>query len=227
MPDATTRLKVPSLLIANDPTKALSGVIHANLAEQVLLLRSGTFLDATIIAAPSLTKNTSSERDRDMHQTKNRNQCPRGIKAHIGVDAESGILHSQFSTAACVNDETLAGELVQGEEADAFSDAGYREVAKREEVQGPQSHIAMQPGKRKHLSDSPLGQMIEKAEKIKASIRAKFEHPFHAIKDLFRHRKTRYRGLAKNHAQLFSLFGLANLVIAKRRLLTIHGGAVS
>ena len=87
-----------------------------------------------------------------------------------------------------------------------FGDAGYRSVGKREEAQGPQWHIAMQPGKRRLLSDSTLGQMIEKVEKIKASIRAKVEHPFHVIKNLFRHKKPRYRGLAKNHAQLYSLF---------------------
>ena len=85
----------------------------------------------------------------------------------------------------------------------------------------------MQPGKRRLLSDSTLGQMIEKVEKIKASIRAKVEHPFHVIKNLFRHKKTRYRGLAKNHAQLYSLFGLANLVLAKRWLLVVHGRGAS
>jgi IS5 family transposase len=122
---------------------------------------------------------------------------------------------------------TQAGDLLHGEETNAFGDAGYRGVDKRKEAEGPQWHIAMQPGKRKQLSDGPLGQMLEKAEKIRASIRAKVEHPFHVIKNLFRHRKTRYRGLAKNHAQLFSLFGLANLVIAKRRLLAIHGGGAS
>lgn len=88
-------------------------------------------------------------------------------------------------------------------------------------------HIAMQPGKRKQLNSSALDQLLEKVEKIKASIRAKVEHPFHVIKNLFGHKKTRYRGLAKNHAQLFSLFGLANLVIAKRRLLAIHGTGAS
>ena len=109
----------------------------------------------------------------------------------------------------------------------AFGDAGYRGVDKRDEAQGPQWHIAMQPGKRKQLDHSALGQMLEEVEKIKASIRAKVEHPFHVIKNLFRHKKTRYRGLAKNHAQLFSLFGLANLLLAKRRLLATHGGGAS
>ena len=162
-----------------------------------------------------------------MHQAKKGNQWHYGMKAHIGVDAESGIVHSLVCTAANINDVTQAGELLHGDEAHAFGDAGYRGVDKREEAQGPQWHIAMQPCKRKQLSDSPLGQMLEKVEKIKASIRAKVEHPFHMIKNLFRHKETRYRGLAKNHAQLFSLFGLANLLIVKRRLLALHGGVAS
>jgi transposase, IS5 family len=227
VPDATTLLKFRRLLVTNDLTKALFEEINAHLAQQGLLMRAGTIVDATIIAAPSSTKNASGERDPDMHQAKKGNQWHHGMKAHIGVDAESGIVHSLVSTAANVNDVTQAGELLHGDEANAFGDAGYRGVHKREEAQGPQWHIAMQPGKRQLLSDSPLGQMLEKVEKIKASIRAKVEHPFHVIKNLFRHRKTRYRGLAKNHAQLFSLFGLANLVIAKRRLLLIHGGGTS
>jgi IS5 family transposase len=227
VPDATTLLKFRRLLLAGDLTKALFEEINAHLHQQGLLMRAGTIVDATIIAAPSSTKNASGERDPEMHQAKKGNQWHHGMKAHIGVDAESGLVHSLVSTAANVSDVTQAGALLHGQETDAFGDAGYRGVAKREEAQGPQWHIAMQPGKRRLLSDSALGQMIEKVEKIKASIRAKVEHPFHVIKNLFRHKKTRYRGLAKNHAQLYSLFGLANLVLAKRRLLAIHGGDAS
>jgi IS5 family transposase len=214
VPDATTLLKFRRLLVTNDLTKALFEEINAHLAQQGLLMRAGTIVDATIIAAPSSTKNASGERDPEMHRAKKGNQWHHGMKAHIGVDAESGIVHSLVSTAANVNDVTQAGDLLHGEETNAFGDAGYRGVDKREEAKGPQWHIAMQPGKRQQLSDSALGQMLEKVEKIKASIRAKVEHPFHVIKNLFRHRKTRYRGLA-------------NLVIAKRRLLAIHGGGAS
>jgi IS5 family transposase len=227
VPDATTLLKFRRLLEAGELTKAMFEEINAHLQQQGLLMRAGTIVDATIIAAPSSTKNSSGERDPEMHQAKKGNQWHFGMKAHIGVDAESGVVHSLVTTAANVNDVTQAGALLHGEEADAFGDAGYRGVAKREEAQGPQWHIAMQPGKRKLLSDSALGQMIEKVEKIKASIRAKVEHPFHVVKNLFRHKKARYKGLAKNHAQLLSLFGLANLVIAKRQLLAAHGGGAS
>jgi IS5 family transposase len=227
VPDATTLLKFRRLLEAGELTKKMFEEINTHLHQQGLLMRAGTIVDATIIAAPSSTKNASGERDPEMHQAKKGNQWHFGMKAHIAVDAESGIVHSVVTTAANVNDVTQAGALLHGQETDAFGDAGYRGVAKREEAQGPQWHIAMQPGKRKLLSDSALGQMIEKVEKIKASIRAKVEHPFHVVKNLFRYKKARYKGLAKNHAQLLSLFGLANLVIAKRQLLAIHGGGAS
>jgi len=227
VPDATTLLKFRRLLEAGELTKKMFEEINTHLHQQGLLMRAGTIVDATIIAAPSSTKNASGERDPEMHQAKKGNQWHFGMKAHIAVDAESGIVHSVITTAANVNDVTQAGALLHGQESDAFGDAGYRGVAKREQAQGPQWHIAMQPGKRKLLSDSALGQMIEKVEKIKASIRAKVEHPFHVVKNLFRHKKARYKGLAKNHAQLLSLFGLASLVIAKRQLLAIHGGGAS
>ena len=227
VPDATTLLKFRRLLEASELTKAMFEEINAHLHQQGLLMRAGTIVDATIIAAPSSTKNSSGERDPEMHQAKKGNQWHLGMKAHIGVDAESGVVHSLVTTAANVNDVTQAGALLHGEETDAFGDAGYRGVAKREEAQGPQWHIAMQPGKRKQQSDSALGQMIEKVGKIKASIRAKVEHPFHAVKNLLRQKKARYKGLAKNHGQLLSLFGLANLVIAKRQLLEVHGAGAS
>lgn len=224
VPDATTLLKFRRLPVTNYLTKAPFEEINAHLAQQGSPKRAGTIVDATILAAPSSTTNASGERDPEMHQANKGNQWHHGMKAHIGVDAESGIVHSVVSTAGNVNDVTQAGKQFHGEEANAFGDAGYRAVDKREEAQGPPWHIAMQPGKRQQLSDNPLGQMLAKVEQIKGSIRAKGEHPFHLIKDLFRHTKTRYRGLDRNHAQLYSLFGLANLVIAKTWSLAIHGG---
>jgi len=228
VPDATTLLKFRRLLLDNDLTKALFDEINAHLAEQGLLMRAGTIVDATIIAAPSSTKNEGNTRDPEMHQTKKGNAWHFGMKAHIGVDAQSGLVHTVVSTAANVNDVTQAGALLHGEETVAFGDAGYRGVDKREEAQGPQWHVAMQPGKRRQLDPKrKWARLLEKAEQLKASIRAKVEHPFHVIKNLFRHKKTRYKGLAKNEAQLFSLFGLANLVIAKRSLLVAHGRGAS
>ena len=196
--------------------------ITAHLSEPGLLMRAGTIGDATIIAAPSSTKNEGKTRDPEMHQTKKGNQWFFGMKAHIGVDAESGLVHSVVGTAANVGDVTQAGALLHGDEEQAFGDAGYRGVDKREEAQGPQWHVAMQPGKRRKLDlTRKWAQLLDKAEQLKASVRAKVEHPFHVVKNLFRHKKARYKGLAKNEAQLFSLFGLANLVIAKNKLLAL------
>ena len=223
VPDATTLLKFRRLLQDNDLTRALFDEINAHLTDQGLLMRAGTIVDATIIAAPSSTKNEGKTRDPDMHQTKKGNQWFFGMKAHIGVDAESGIVHSVVATAANVGDITQAGALLHGEEEVAFGDAGYRGVDKREEAQRPRWHVAMQPGKRRKLDlTRKWARLLEQAEQLKASVRAKVEHPFHVVKNLFRHKKVRYKGLAKNAAQLFSLFALANLVIAKRRLLAIH-----
>ena len=228
VPDATTLLKFRRLLQDNDLTRTLLDEINAHLTEQGLLMRAGTIVDATIIAAPSSTKNEGKTRDPDMHQTKKGNQWFFGMKAHIGVDAESGIVHSVVATAANVGDITQAGALLHGEEEVAFGDAGYRGVNKREEAQGPRWHVAMQPGKRRKLDlTRKWARLLEQAEQLKASVRAKVEHPFHVVKNLFCHKKVRYKGLAKNEAQLFSLFALANLVIAKRRLLAIHAAGSS
>jgi transposase, IS5 family len=228
VPDATTLLKFRHLLQHNDLTGALFDEINAHLSEQGLLMRAGTIVDATIIAAPSSTKNEGKTRDPEMHQTKKGNQWFFGMKAHIGVDAESGLVHSVIGTAANVGDITQAGALLHGEEEHAFGDAGYRGVDKRKEAQGPRWHVAMQPGKRRKLDlTRKWAQLLDKAEQLKASVRAKVEHPFHVVKNLFRHKKVRYKGLAKNTAQLFSLFGLANLVVVKRQLLAIHARGVS
>jgi IS5 family transposase len=228
VPDATTLLKFRRLLQDNDLTRALFDEINAHLAQQGLLMRAGTIVDATIIAAPSSTKNEGKSRDPEMHQTKKGKQWHFGMKAHIGVDAESGLVHTVIGTAANVNDVTQAGALLHGDEEDAFGDAGYRGVHKRDEAAGPRWHVAMQPGKRKQLDPGrKWARLLERAEQLKASIRAKVEHPFHVIKNLFKHRKVRYKGLAKNEAQLYSLFGLANIVVAKRQLLALNAQGAS
>jgi IS5 family transposase len=196
--------------------------VNSTLASKGLLLKSGTAIDATLIAAPSSTKNSSGERDPEMHQTKKGNQWHFGMKAHIGVDADSGLVHTVVGTAANVNDVTQASALVHGEETDVFADSGYQGVAKREETQGIETnwHVAMRPGKRKALDKStPMGAIMDKLEHVKASIRAKVEHPFRVIKRQFGFVKVRYRGLAKNTAQLHTLFALSNLWMARHRLL--------
>ena len=156
-----------------------------------------------------------------MHQTKKGNQYYFGMKAHIGVDADSGLVHSVEGTAANVNDVTQAHKLLHGEEDDAVGDAGYQGVQKRPEAKADVNwHVAMKPGKRKALDlNDPAQAITDKIERVKASIRAKVEHPFRVVKKQFGHVKVRYRGLAKNTAQLKTLFMLSNLWMVRGKLM--------
>lgn len=219
-PDATTLLKFRRRLEDQGLTAVIFETIRDHLATQGLLLREGTLVDATLIAAPPSTKNRDRARDPAMHQAKKGQQWHFGMKAHIGVDLDSGLVHTVVGTAAHVADVTQAHALLHGHETVALSDAGYQGVAKRPENRDTPVtwHVALRPGVRRALPDDALGRLQERIERVKASLRAKVEHPFHIVKNLFKHRKTRYRGLAKNQAQLFTLFGLANLVIAGWRL---------
>ena len=223
-PDATTLLKFRHLLEARGITRQIFATINAHLADKGLMLREGTIVDATLIAAPPSTKNKDGQRDPEMHQSKKGNDWHFGMKAHIGVDAASGLVHTVIGTAGNVADVTQAHALLHGEESIALGDAGYQGVEKREDNQGKSViwHVAMKRSKRRALPSNKLGRMLDNLEQLKASVRAKVEHPFHVIKNLFGHRKTRYRGLAKNTAQLFSLFGFANLVLAGRRFTVPH-----
>ena len=222
IPDRVSILRFRHLLEEHQLSIQILAAVNATLIDKGLMLKAGTVVDATLIAAPSSTKNNSGERDPEMHQTKKGNQWHFGMKAHIGVDADSGLVHTVVGTAANVNDVTQAGALVHGEESDVFADAGYRGVAKREETQGIEVnwHVAMRPGKRKVLDKAtPMGRVLDELEHVKACIRAKVEHPFRVIKRQFGHMKVRYRGLAKNTAQLHMLFALSNLWMARHRLL--------
>ncbi|WP_439590555.1 IS5 family transposase [Hydrogenophaga sp.] len=222
LPDESTILRFRHLLEAHNLSLQILATVNATLTAKGLLLKSGTVVDATLIAAPSSTRNSSGERDPEMHQTKKGNQWHFGMKAHIGADADSGLVHSVVGTAANVNDVTQASALVHGEERDVFADAGYQGVSKREETQGIDAnwHVAMRPGKRRVLDkDKPMGAILDKLEQTKARIRAKVEHPFRVIKRQFGHVKVRYRGLAKNTAQLHTLFALSNLWMVRRTLL--------
>ncbi|CEI21709.1 Transposase insH for insertion sequence element IS5Y [Pseudomonas aeruginosa] len=222
LPDESTILRFRHLLEAHNLSSQILATVNATLAAKGLLLKSGTVVDATLIAAPSSTKNSSGERDPEMHQTKKGNQWHFGMKAHIGVDADSGLVHTVVGTAANVNDVTQAHALVHGAETDVFADAGYQGVGKRDETQeiNVNWHVAMRPGKRKVLDKStPMGAILDQLEQIKAPIRAKVEHPFRVIKRQFGHVKVRYPGLAKNIAQLHTLFALSNLWMVRRTLL--------
>ena len=193
-------------------------------------MREGTIADATIIAAPPSVKNEAKARDPDMHQTKKGNQWYFGMKAHIGVDAESGLVHTVVGTAANEADVTQTEHLLHGDEKEVFLDAGYVGAEKREALKERDINwqIAMKRGKLKAVPEETLvGQLLRKLESVKASIRSKVEHPFHIVKNLFHYKKVRYKGLANNTAQLHTLFALANLMIAKRRLLALDGQVAS
>ena len=224
MPDETTILRFRHLLEKHELTPKILAVINAGLARQGLMLKTGTIVDASIIAAPSSTKNKDGERDPEMHQTKKGNQWHFGMKAHIGVDAESGLVHTVVGTAANVNDVTQADKLLHGQETDVLADAGYQGVDKRNPDLKVNWHVAMRPGKRKALDlSSALARDIDRVEQIKASIRAKVEHPFRVVKQQFGYAKVRYRGLAKNTARLTMLFALSNLWMARRQLMGMQG----
>lgn len=151
------------------------------------------------------------------------------MKAHIGMDADAGLVHSVITTAANESDVSQAHALLHGHEREAFGDAGYTGVDKREEMKGRalKWHVALRRSKIKAMPQGMLKDLVIAAERTKAQIRARVEHAFHVVKNLFGHRKVRYRGLARNTAQLFSLFALANLVMARKRLWPCHGSSPS
>uniref|UniRef100_D5X675 Transposase IS4 family protein n=1 Tax=Thiomonas intermedia (strain K12) TaxID=75379 RepID=D5X675_THIK1 len=226
LPDRVSILRFRHLLERHDLAPQMLQTVNATLAAQGLLLKEGTAIDATLIAAPSSTKNSTGTRDPEMHQTKKGNQWHFGMKAHIGVDADSGLVHTVVGTPANVNDVTQAHALVHGEESTVFADAGDQGVDKRDDTQAidTQRHVAMRPGKRRLLDKAdPNDAIAEQLEHVKARIRAKVEHPFRVIKRQFGHMKVRYRGLAKNTAQLHTLFALSNLWMARHRLIDTMG----
>ena len=221
LPDESTILRFRHLLEKHKLAAQILATVNDMLRSKGLMLKAGTVVDATLISAPSSTKNATGERDPEMHQSKKGNQWYFGMKAHIGVDAESGLVHTVRSTAGHVNDVVEANSLLHGEETDAFGDAGYQGAAKRPDAKPDVTwHVAMRPGRRKALDlSSPLAAMIDKSQQILAGIRAKVEHPFRVIKRQFGFTKVRYRGLKKNGAQVHTLFALSNLWMARRKLM--------
>jgi IS5 family transposase len=219
IPDETTILNVRHLLEDNDLAPEILGRVNAYLTRKGLLLKRGSIVDATIIGAPSSTKNAQGERDPEMHQTRKGNQWHFGMKAHIGVDADSGLVHTVTATAANEADIEQVEELLHGKEEVVHADAGYIGADQRVERKGLSWEIAAKRGKVKAMKDGREKRAIEKREKRKASIRAKVEHPFRVIKRQFGLMKVRFRGLAKNTAHVITLFALSNLWMACRKLL--------
>jgi IS5 family transposase len=226
VPDATTLRGFRHLLEANDLPQALLVEVNAMLIERGLLMSRGTLVDATLIAAPSSTKNRDHARDPEMHQTKKGNQWHFGLKAHIGVDRESGLVHTLVTTAANVSDISQTAALLHGQEQDVWLDAGYVGVEKREDMQKALAanaqevkwHIAKRRKTLEMRVDGWQKNLAQAYEKLKAQVRARVEHPFHIVKNIFRYKKTRYKGLAKNDAQLNVLFALSNLYMVRGQL---------
>lgn len=214
IPDETTILNFRRLLEHHNLGAKLFKEINAKLDEEGLMLKEGTIVDATIIAAPSSTKNVSGERDPEMHQTKKGNAWHFGMKLHVGVDETLGLIHSLETTPANEADIKVAEKLLHGQEEAVWGDAGYQGIEKRKEHQTRKVDwfIALRPSLRTTLKPHSAESVLEKT---KASMRAKVEHPFHRIKRMFGYSKVRYRGLAKNKNRLYLLAGFTNLLRAE------------
>jgi len=194
------------LLEANDLAEDILKAVNAHLARKGLLLKQGSIVDATFIPAPSSTKNAEGERDPEMHQTKKGNQWHFGMKAHIGVDADSGLVHTVTTTAANEADVEQVADLLHGKEKHVWADSGYRGAPTRVNRENLQWHIAARPSDIAKLPEGRTKAKVKKTERSKASIRAKVEHPFRVIKRQFGLAKVRFRGLAKNTAHVVTLF---------------------
>ena len=225
LPDESTILRFRHRLDKHKLSEQILVTVNEILTQRGLLLKTGTVVDATLIAAPTSTKNKGKARDAEMHSSKKGKQWYFGMKAHIGVDAESGLVHTVRGTSGHVSDIAEAHTLLHGEETLAFGDAGYQGVEKRLDAKANVVwHVAMRPGKRRALNkDNEADAILEQIEKLKAGVRAKVEHPFRIIKRQFGFVKVRYRGLKKNTAQLFTLFALSNLWMVRGKLMGTEG----
>lgn len=224
IPDETTILNFRRLLEVNDLAVAIFTRINAHLTRQGLLLRRGSMVDATIIAAPSSTKNADGQRDPEMHSTSKGKQWYFGMKAHIGADVDSGLVHTVVTTPANEADIEVVDELLHGKEEVTYADAGYTGAQHRVARRGMRWEIAARRGRIQALPAGRHKRQVEKAEQRKASIRARVEHPFRVVKRQFGFVKVRFKGLAKNTAQIVTLFALANLWLVRKKLLALTGG---
>mgnify|MGYP000860385613 CR=1 FL=1 len=222
LPDESTILRFRHLLEAHNLSLQILATVNATLAAKGLLLKSGTVVDATLIAAPSSTKNSSGERDPEMHQTKKGNQWHFGMKAHIGVDPESGLVHTIECTTAKVADITMMESCLHGEETLVLGDRGYHRKNRTIDTFEKEGDLTVLTPTKK-----PAGGKLSKEQKafnrLLSAIRAVVEHPFRVVKRQFGYAKVRYRGLAKNTGQIVTLFALTNLWLARKRLLPLKG----
>lgn len=222
VPDGDTLGRFRNLLMKYGLQAKLFAQVVGLLQERGLLLKKGSIVDSTLISAPSSTKNREKKRDPEAHSVKKGNTWHFGYKAHIGVDKDSGLVHTIKGTSANVHDVTMVPELLTGEETVVYGDSGYLGAEKREDAivrnhQGKRIRykINRRPSQSKNASTRSRAQ-IKRREREKSSIRAKVEHVFAVVKKQLRYRKTRYRGLRKQIAKLNIMFALANLILADR-----------
>lgn len=217
IPDETSILNFRRLLEKHRLTERLLSEINAHLSERGLIVGKGTIVDATIIDAPSSTKNEQKKRDPQMHQTRKGKQWYFGMKVHTGVDADSGLVHTVRATAANVADVNVLGELLHGGEESLHGDSAYhsKELKVQAEASGIEFNVN-QRGTKHH----PLTKAQRMRNRHLSRVRAVVEHPFLVVKRLWGHAKVRYRGIRKNLAQMNTLFGLANLYRVRYRLLS-------
>ena len=227
VPDGDTLGRFRHILEENGIQQKLFGEVVQSLMEKGLILKKGTIVDSTIIEAPSSTKNKKKERDPDAHQVKKGNTWHFGYKAHIGVDQDSGLVHSVEVTSANTHDVTMVPKLLTGEETTVYGDSGYLGAEKRDDAitrntKGKKIKYKTnrRPSQIRKKSVRSQAQ-IKRREHEKSSVRAKVEHVFGVVKGQFGFRKTRYRGLRKQTAKLNMLFALANLILADRPCLAV------
>lgn len=222
VPDGDTLGRFRNLLIKHGLQEKLFAQVVDLLKERGLLLKKGSIVDSTLVSAPSSTKNREKKRDPEAHSVKKGNTWHFGYKAHVGVDKDSGLVHTVKATSANVHDVTMVPKLLTGEENVIYGDSGYLGAEKREDaiVRNQQGEhirykINLRPSQSKHASARSQAQ-IKRREREKSSVRAKVEHVFAVVKNQLRYRKTRYRGLRKQIAKLNIMFALADLILADR-----------
>lgn len=219
-PDATTLLNFRHLLEAHQLTAAIFSAINAHLAEQGLFIRTGTIVDATLIAAPPSTKNREGQRDSEMHQVRKGNQWYFGMKGHVGVDHKTKMIHSVAATAANVHDSHLIPDLLHGGETRVWGDSAYAGQTEKIQARAPNAKdLTQKRGKGyKYLSEHQ-----RRINRARSRTRARVEHAIGVVKRVFQFTKVRYRGIAKNANRLFVACALANIFMARRYLFRVQG----
>jgi len=214
-PDESTILQFRHLLERQELGEAMLATVNRYLENQGIRITTGTIVDATIIHAPSSTKNQSGERDPEMHQTRKGKQYYFGLKAHIGVDSKAGIVHSVCTSAASVADKHMLPDLLHGEERKVWGDGAYQGQGDVIRQAAPQ---AQDMTSRRVRYKNFVDELQRAKNRVKARVRAKVEHPFRILKCIFGFETVRYRGLRKNHHRLCASFALVNLYLHRKRL---------